>query len=189
MREKKRKVEIFVDASNFHYGLKKAGWKIDYRRFRDYFNNLYDVIKIYYYEGIPSENQYRDRYPNSTRKDFLEYKKRKKEYFKILRKIGIIVRTKTVGRVYDNTKGEYKYKCNFDVELTIDSLNNIENYEEIILCSGDGDFTKLIKHFKRKFKKTTVIALRDRFSHSLFKSAHKTIYLDTLRHHLEMIEY
>lgn len=52
-KNKKKKVEIFIDASNYHYDLKKAGWQINYRKFVDYFTNLYDVIKIYYYEGIP----------------------------------------------------------------------------------------------------------------------------------------
>lgn len=81
----------------------------------DHFTNLYDVIKIYYYEGIPSEKQYRDKNSGSTRKDFLEYKKIKKTYFKIFKELGFVVRTKTISRIYDNTKGEYKYKCNFDV--------------------------------------------------------------------------
>ena len=179
-------MEIFIDASNYHYSLKKAGWQINYRKFVDYFKNMYNVIKIYYYEGIPSEKQYRDKNPGSTRKDFLDYKKRKIKYFKTLKEFGITVRTKTINRIYDNTEGIYKYKCNFDVELTIDALNDIENFDEIILCSGDGDFTKLIKYLKGKFKKTTVIAPFDRLSWSLSKSAHKVINLNKLRPFLEM---
>ena len=30
-----------------------------------------------------------------------------------------------MGRVYDNTSGQIKHKCNFDVELTIDALDGI----------------------------------------------------------------
>lgn len=178
---KKRKTEVFIDASNYHYALKKAGWMIDYKKFANYMKTQYDIVKTYYYEGIPSESQYIDRHPGATRMEFWEYKKEKKNYFTLLKKFGFHVRSKTVSRIFDIASNTYHYKCNFDVELTIDALNDMDNYEEFVLCSGDGDFKELIKYLKGKYKFTTVITFRDRVSHLLLRSANRVEYIGNLK--------
>ncbi len=44
-------------------------------------------------------------------------------------------------------------KCNFDVEITIDAIRLIENYDTFALFSGDSDFSMLLKFLRRKGKK------------------------------------
>lgn len=85
-----------------------------------------------------------------------------------------------MGRVYDATSGQFKHKCNFDVELTVDALDNIDHFENFVLVSGDGDFVRLVKYLKGKQKKTVVIAPSERLSWSLEKAANQVIYLDDL---------
>jgi uncharacterized LabA/DUF88 family protein len=89
---------------------------------------------------MPSKSQYFDINSDHSLAQFIEAKKNKLNYFKFLKSLAFKVRHKPVGRVYDNTSGKFKHKCNFDVELTIDALDLIGEYDAFILFSGDGDF-------------------------------------------------
>ncbi len=181
---KKPKAYIFIDASNIHYYIVKANWKIDWVKFKIFCEKRYEAPKFFYYEGIPSKSQYFDIHPEHSLSQFIEMKKRKLQYFKFLKSISFKVRHKPVSRVYDNTAGQFKHKCNFDVELTIDALNNSDDYDVFVLFSGDGDFIKLIKYLKGKKKKTVVIAPSNRLSWNLEKAANQVIYLEDLRNQI-----
>ena len=76
---------------------------------------------------------------------------------------------------------KFKNKCNFDVELTIDALDGMGDYDVFVLFSGDGDFVKLVKYLKGKKKKTVVIAPSDRLSDNLESAANQVIYLEDLQ--------
>ena len=180
MMEKPRSY-IFIDASNIHYYLKGEGWQIDWIRFQNHYKSAFQDPCFYYYEGIVSKGVYSDNHPNHSLQDFIDAKKRKQNYFKFLRQHDYKVRHKPVARVYDNTSGQFKHKCNFDVELTIDAIDNIDNYDVFSLVSGDGDFEKLVKYLKSKRKKTIVIAPKDRLSNNLKKAANMTINLNSIR--------
>jgi uncharacterized LabA/DUF88 family protein len=177
---KKQNAYVCIDASNFHYYLVKVGWRIDWKKFKLYCENRYESPKFFYYEGVPSKSQYFDIHPGHSLPQFIEAKKNKLNYFKFLKSISFKVRHKPVGRVYDNTAGKFKHKCNFDVELTIDAMDGIGDYDVFVLFSGDGDFVKLIKYLKGKKKKTVVIAPSDRISDNLESAANQVIYLEDL---------
>jgi len=109
----------------------------------------------------------------------------REHFFKKLKTKGYIVKTKPVTSVYDYTKGGFNRKCNFDVEITIIALDKLSDYQELVLCSGDGDFIKLIKYAKGKFRKTTVMAHKHRLNSELEITANKTIFFETLKPELE----
>jgi uncharacterized LabA/DUF88 family protein len=176
----KPRAYIFIDASNFHYYLQKHGWQIDWVKSKAFCESLYSLPFFFYYEGVSSKGQYFDIHPTHGIPEFSEAKKKKHNYFKLLRKIGFRVRHKPVGRDYDATSGQFKHKCNFDVELTVDALDNIDHFENFVLVSGDGDFVRLVKYLKGKQKKTVVIAPSERLSWNLEKTANQVIYLDDL---------
>lgn len=165
---KKERVCIFVDASNYHYTLQ---WDIDFEKFSEYYNARYEVVRIFYYEGTHSKKSYLDQRPGRTEADFLTQDAKKAKYFKKLRKIGFTVRTKPISSVYDKTTGKSELKCNFDVELTIDALDQLAAYDTAILCSGDGDFTRLIRYLKGKGRRTIVVAASERLSTTLRQAA------------------
>ncbi len=177
----KQRSYIFIDASNIHYYLNNEGWRIDWIKFQNHYKSAFQSPRFYYYEGLISKGCYLDNNPDHSIQDFSDAKKRKQKYFKFLKHHNYIVRQKPVARVYDNTSGHFKHKCNFDVELTIDAIDNIDNYDVFSLVSGDGDFEKLIKYLKGKGKKTIVIAPKDRFSRNLKKAANMTINLHSIK--------
>lgn len=193
MEDDKRTI-AFIDASNYHYGLRKLGWDIDYIKFSAWFYKCYNMIDIYYYGGIHSEKSFFDSHPEYADHTksvgycaLKDYRKKKKGFFTVLRKSGYKVYEKLVGSVYDNTSGEHKLKCNCDVELTMDALLKIEDYDRFVLCSGDGDFVRLVKYLKFKQKHTVVISAADRTSFLLKKHSHQTIGLGELRKDIEFI--
>ncbi len=180
-----KKAIIFIDAANYHYALRGENWKIDFKRFAGYFKKFYDVRGFFYYEGQITKALFFDKNIDAALKDFIRAKDNKKEYFRLLKSLGFTVRSKLVTRIYDATEGRYKHKCNFDVELTVDAIDTMAEYEVFILCSGDGDFVKLLKYLKGHHKKTVVVSHSRRISHQLEKAANEIIYLEDLREEIE----
>ena len=172
---------IFIDASNIHYPLREEGWKIDWLKFKTHYESVFSNPSFFYYEGLISKGCYLDYHPNDSNQDFNNAKKQKQNYFKFLRNNGYIIRQKPVARIYDNTAGRFRHKCNFDVELTIDAIDNVDDYDVFSLVSGDGDFEKLIKYLKGRAKKTIVIAPKDRLSSNLKKAANTVITLNQIK--------
>ena len=176
---------VFIDASNLHYQLRLAGWQIDWIHFKNYFQNRYEIDEFSYYEGTLSLGVYMDNNPGASKDDFLLAKKKKKEYFRFLRSKNYRVRTKPVSKIYDSTKGTFIHKCNFDVELTVDAVDRMESYENFILCSGDGDFERLIRYLKSKRKKTIILSPKKGLSNNLANAANQGIFLEDLRDEFE----
>ena len=182
----KPKAYVFIDAANSHYYLIMAGWQIDWIKFKTYLEQRYRSPSFFYYEGVPSKGQYFDIHPDHGILDFSKAKKKKYNYFKFLKGIDFKVRHKPVGRIYDSTTGQFKHKCNFDVELTVDALDNIDKYDCVVLVSGDGDFVRLIKYLKGRKKKTVVVAPSKRLSWNLKRAANQVPYLDDLEDQLRL---
>jgi uncharacterized LabA/DUF88 family protein len=180
----KLKAYIFIDASNIHYYLKSKGWRVDWLKFKTYYETVFQNPSFFYYEGITSKGQYFDTHRYSSFNDFIDTKEKKENYFKLLKHAGYKVQYKPINRVYDNTSGQFKHKCNFDVELTIDAIDNIDNYDVFTLVSGDGDFLKLIRFLKSKKKKTIIIAPKERLSQNLKKAANEVIYLNQIKENI-----
>jgi len=55
----------------------------------------------------------------------------------------------------------------------------------LVLCSGDGDFTKLLKYVKGKYKKTTIMTHKDRLNGELRKTANRAIFFEHIRKDVE----
>jgi len=180
-----KKALVLIDASNLKYYLWEQGWWIDWEKFKTYFEGIYDNIEFIYYEGLRSKATFFDYKHDATLQEFIEARKKKLEFFKSLKSLGFKVVNKLITRVYDVTEGKMKHKCNFDVEITIDTIDQMNKYDEFILCSGDGDFVKLIKYLKGHKKRTVVIAPKKRLSNTLAKTSNRVIFLESLKTQIE----
>ncbi len=62
--------------------------------------------------------------------------------------------------IKEDIKGKYIEipKSNFDVEISVDSIELLDKYDTYCLLSGDSDFARLAKFLKSKRKKIIVIA-------------------------------
>ena len=65
-------------------------------------------------------------------------------------------------------------KCNFDVELTIDALRLMDDFNTITLFSGDSDFAALLRYLKAHDKKI-ILFYSGRISHRIKDKADLSI--------------
>ena len=73
----------------------------------------------------------------------------------------------------------------FDVEMTIFAIDKLPEYQELVLCSGDGDFVKLLKYVKGKYKKAIVMAHKDRLHWQVQEAANRVIFFEDIRKDIE----
>jgi len=63
-----------------------------------------------------------------------------------------------IGGLQENLKLPVRRrKCDFDVEITRDALNSANDYETLLLFSGDGDYAALAKDLIQKGKKVILV--------------------------------
>lgn len=66
--------------------------------------------------------------------------------------------TKSVKYIHDSSKsGGYEKKCDFDVEMAVDLIRMRDEYNDIILFSGDGDLVYALRYLKDAFGKTAYV--------------------------------
>ncbi len=157
----KGKVYVFVDAANILYSQQTLRWRVDYKKLKEYFEKECDLCAIYFYTGRVGENH------------------KQNSFIKKLEQLGYIVKAKEVKRI-KVSKNSYEWKGNLDVELTIDVLGNINNFDSLILMSGDSDFAPLLDAVKTQHKRVIVMSTKGHISKELFDRA-KYINLKKLK--------
>lgn len=97
-----------------------------------------------------------------------------------------VVRTKPVKRIR-LAAGVYQWKGNFDVELTLDVVSNLGNFDTLVLMSGDSDFAPLLDRVKQRGKRVIVMSVKGHISKELLERA-KYVNLKKLRAEIELPE-
>ena len=176
------KTYAFIDASNLFYGGEKSlGWKIDYRKLLDYLKDKYSAEKILYFGGVEIHNfQYNYLENDTVPIDKLEqhltriikiegpempegklllltrHLQRVRFYLK-LEKFGYELFLKPV-KLYDQEDGTTKRKANCDVEMAFYLMREKDNFNRVIVLSGDGDFLPVLKHLKEQEKEVIILS-------------------------------
>lgn len=162
----KGKVFVFIDAANIFYAQKTLKWRISYERLMKYFKKECSLGKCFVYTAFIQEDEGQNR------------------FIKMLKKSGFIVRTKPVKRIR-LAKGVYQWKGNFDVELTMDVIDNLNKFKTLILLSGDSDFAPLLKRVKEYQKRVIVMSTKNHVAKELLEQA-KFVNLKKLRKEIEL---
>lgn len=148
--ELKRDTLVCIDWANVYGWQKKLKWRIDVYKLISYFETYSEVKKINFYFGTDV---------NKESKDFINSVKKLENG--ILQVITKDVKYVPVEVIDDNKekllKNKKRRKCDFDVEITRDALNNTGSFQSFILISGDGDYAPLIDDLINKDKKTILI--------------------------------
>ncbi|MBI3290870.1 NYN domain-containing protein [Candidatus Falkowbacteria bacterium] len=153
-------VYVFIDASNVWNAVKSVKKFIEYKKLKDYFRNNFnaDKVEVFYYDAYPKAG---------TREYDLDGKHK---FFTYLSKgLGFTVRKKELKRISIVSKNEEIIieKGNMDVEMTIDALHNMSQYDIAALFSGDADFLALVSYLKNGGKKVYIFSSKDNISHEL----------------------
>lgn len=158
-KTKEVKVFAFIDAQNLNLGVRSQGWKLDFRKFRQYLRNKYNVAEAYLFIG---------------------YKPGNEALYTNLQKMGYLVILKPTMELPDGT-----VKGNVDAELVLHTMVQYKNYDRAIIVSGDGDFFCLAEYLERQNKLLHIFTPNKHYS-KLFKPySGFIIRIDQLRGSLE----
>ena len=129
----------FIDSQNLNLGVRSLGWRLDYKKFRLYLKNKYNVQKAYLFIGSVPGNE--DLYLYLQEAGYLLIFKPTVQH-----KSGII-------------------KGNVDAELVLHaSAIQYDNYDKAIIVSGDGDFACLVEFLEKRQKLLYVLTPNKHYS-------------------------
>jgi len=160
----KMKTYAFIDSQNLNLGVRSQGWKLDWKKFRQYLRNKYAVSKAYLFIGQVVGNE---------------------SLYAFLQECGYILIFKPT--LYRHEKDTVIVKGNVDAELVLHAMIQYKNYNQAVIVTGDGDFHCLIEYLEGKEKLMKILAPTRHYSSLLrkFNQKHYIIRIDLLRKSLE----
>jgi uncharacterized LabA/DUF88 family protein len=142
----------YVDGQNLHLGTtqREPIWCVDLARLRIYLEKKYNVAKAYYYLGYIQ--------------DGIVYEKLYEE----IQTAGFIL----VFREHNSAmKGTKKGNVDADIIFSImERLYKKEQFDKVVLVSGDGDYKKLVDFLIAEDKLEKVLFPKQRYASSLYNS-------------------
>jgi len=161
---KKQTIYAFIDSQNLNLGVRSLGWRIDYKKFRLYLKNKYNVKKAFLFIGMVSNNQ--------------------KLYTKLQEAGFILVFKPTVQYFKD---GRETVKGNVDAELVLHAAAiEFKNYDKAIVVSGDGDFACLVEFLSDKKKLQHIFTPNKKYSRLLKPHSRYIVRVDQLKKSLKL---
>ncbi len=164
----------FIDSQNLNLGTQKMGWKMDWRKFRKYLAQEYNVTSAYMFIGHMPEHE--DLYEQMHNVGFLVVLKPTLETMKLPEDEKTV--TKEKGDTVRATKG------NIDADLVLWAVKEMPNYDKAIIVSGDGDFLSLIEYLQEQKKLLKIMTPNWQYSSLLKPFEESIVRIDKLRREL-----
>ncbi len=192
-RSKKPKAYAFIDSQNLNLGTQRMGWKLDWRKFRQYLADEHGVTHAYMFIGYMSENE---------------------ALYEYMYELGFLIVLKPTVDISHNYDGAEKgpkteeqkaedkdtaqgkkdipakdqekptIKGNVDAELVLYAMKELPNYDKAIIVSGDGDFFSLAEYLEEQNKLAHILTPNWQYSSLLKVFEPKIIRLDQMRRQL-----
>ncbi|MEK7652616.1 MAG: NYN domain-containing protein [Patescibacteria group bacterium] len=144
---KKPKAGLYIDDSNLYKRGKASGWMTDYKKLYKWVAELNTIVSARIYMGRPKYE------PAKSISDALE------KYFE---KIGFEVTAKDLKKLKDPTNSNgFKNKCNFDVEMHDEIMEDLKNLDIVYIVSGDSDFLRTKEKILKNQKHIKFLAYKN----------------------------
>jgi uncharacterized LabA/DUF88 family protein len=154
----------FIDSQNLYLGVNSQGWQLDYKKFRLYLKNKFNVSQAFIFIGLVENNQ---------------------KLYTQLQQAGYILVFKPTIQYFQN--GKKTVKGNVDAELVLHAAAiEYSNYSKAVLVTGDGDFACLIEYLNTQNKLQNILTPNGTYSKLLRNFSKYIIRLDKLRKSLEL---
>lgn len=144
---KGRRIMVMIDAANLESSVKNTEYKVNYQKLKDYFLSFDKDVSIHFYSA---------RFENEKHYKFTTF---------LYKHLNFKVSVKDLKSI----QGENK--ANFDVELAVDTILKINDFDMLILFSGDSDFDYLVKVIQEKGKSVVCVSKRNHISSELYTRA------------------
>ncbi len=193
MKSDKPRVYAFIDSQNLNLGVQKFGWKLDWRKFRQFLETEYGVTRAFMFIGYIPENE------------ALYEQMHDAGYAVVLKTTFDLTRVRpealaeqaeaqqadaghaqpAAGPAPHEAPEERKpVKGNIDAELVLWAMKELSNYEKAIIVSGDGDFYSLVEYLESKGRLLHVLAPSSHYSSLYNKFDSYVVRLDQFRREL-----
>ena len=167
MQKSAMKAKVYIDGANIFYAQKHLGWFVNWKKLQTLLKGKFEILESRYYTGIKIDDG------------------KMKKYLSYLNHIGYKTITKPL-KIIKDRKGLVAYKSNCDIEIAIDMLLDVNDYDIAVVLSGDSDFVYLVKILQKQFqKKVWVISSKRTMSWEMKLSADKYIFLEELKNKLK----
>lgn len=143
---KKEENIAFIDAQNLHLWTNSENWKIDFKKFRIYLKDKFNITEAYFFLWFLDE----------TQQDL--YKKVQKAWF--------IIEFRE-----HSSHLKWKKKWNVDVDIVFEIMKRIieeKDFDKIVLVTWDWDYIKLINYLIWKNLLKKILFPNNKYS-SLYK--------------------
>jgi uncharacterized LabA/DUF88 family protein len=143
-----------IDGQNLYLETKRSDWVLDYSRFRAYLKDKYAVEKAVIFLGfLPSQV----------------------ELYTKLASYGYELSFRPVLRNNSIIKG------NVDVDLAVYAFDHLDEFDQLILISNDGDFYNLVASMVNKGKFLRLMTPSNRYSALFREFSEYIISLESLK--------
>ncbi len=177
----KPNVYAFIDSQNLNLGVQKMGWKMDWRRFRKYLQDKYNVTHAYMFIGYMVENE---------------------SLYEHMHELGYLIALKPtldisqqgaedaqnqppqIAKPGEEEHAKPVVKGNIDADLVLYAMKEFPNYDKAIIVSGDGDFLSLIEYLDEQGKLLHVMTPNWQYSSLLKQYDDRIVRIDQLRREL-----
>ncbi len=150
----------FIDSQNLNLAIRDQGWILDYKRFRKYLEQKYNITQAFLFIGYVPSNE---------------------NLYTSLQKYGYLLIFKPTLVLQSG-----KPKGNIDAELVLHSVIEMQNYDKAIIVSGDGDYHCLVDYLIKQDKLLhLMIPNKYKYSSLLKKFAKKIVFMNNLKEKLE----
>lgn len=139
--------QAFIDGQNLYMNTKANSWTVDLKKFRVYLKERYNVETAYYFLGAVDEaNQ---------------------DLYELIQRAGFIL----VFREHSQSMiGKKKGNVDTDIVFTIMSkIADKEDFDKVVLVSGDGDYFKMVKYLVDHDRLEKVLAPNKHSTSSLYR--------------------
>lgn len=143
----KTKNIAFIDGQNLHLGTASEWWSVDLARFRIFLHDRLQVAEAYYFLGCISDEE--------------------TDLYNSLQKAGFIVSFREHSSVMMGKK-----KWNVDVDIVFEIMKKLylkEEFDQIVLVSGDGDYYKMVKFLLEEERLEKILFPNKKYS-SLYRN-------------------
>lgn len=211
----KGRVAISIDAANLEQSIKEIEvfppthirpgmmWKKEDYKWRVNYKNLYQYFKSN--SQLSWIKFYSARFDTETHNGFLT----------VLKNLGYELYTKPVKTIDEKTIdrkciycGEWKrfvpvFKCDeckkenlssnlrkadVDVEISVDAVARLEEYDTLVIFSGDSDFQYLIEYLRKRNKEIIIISHRNHIAKEIRTDSCLSLYIDVVKMMKEWLE-
>lgn len=135
------RVRVFIDGANLYYIQKELRTDVDIVKLTSHCGETFNgkVASSCYYSGWDGSPE-------------------QKRFFYSLERQGVAVRIKPI-KTSHSANGGAASKANMDVEMAVDAISGMDDYDAAVFVSGDGDFEYLYEFLSRQGKELKIVGL------------------------------